>query len=76
MKSFVNDVIAKHDYSCCADQRQIDSFQNQEEQASTSGMPLRRRKQSPPIWEPLMKTEKSPNQKSRSAAVIASNALE
>ena len=26
-----------------------DSFQNQEEQASTSGLPLRRRKQSPPI---------------------------
>ena len=74
MKSFVNDVIAKHDYSCCADQSQNDSFQNQEEQACTSGLPLRRRKQSPPIWEPLMK-KKSPNPKSRSAAVIASNAL-
>ena len=30
------------------------SFQNQEEQASTSGPPRRSRKQSPPIWEPLM----------------------
>ena len=41
--------------SGCADQSQNDSFQNKEEQASTSGLPLRRRKQSPPILEPLMK---------------------
>ena len=30
-------------------------IQNQEEQASTSGLTLRRRKQSPPILAPLMK---------------------
>ena len=38
--------------SGCADQSKNGSFQGQEEQA---GLPLRRRKQSPPIWEPLMK---------------------
>ena len=40
--------------SGCADQSQNDSVQNQEEQASTSGLPLRRRKQSPPIYIALI----------------------
>ena len=72
--------------SGCTDQSQNDPLQNQEEQASTSGLPLCRRKQSPPIWEPLMK-KKAPRgnptagvvkrlqaiKSRRSAAVIASN---
>ena len=73
--------------SGCVDQSKNGSFQNQKEQASTSELPPRRRKQSPPIWEPLMK-KKAPRgnptagvvkqlqqaQARRSAAVIASNA--
>ena len=41
--------------SGCADQSKNGSFQTQEEQASTSGLPRHRRKQLPPIWELLMK---------------------
>ena len=40
--------------SGCADQSKNGSFQYEEEQASTSGLPRNRRKQSPPICEPLM----------------------
>ena len=39
--------------SGCADH--LEQKWNQEEQASSSGLPRRRRKQSPPIWEQLMK---------------------
>ena len=55
LDAFNNDVLLNMTESGCADQSKNGSFQNQEEQASTSGLPRRRRKQSPPIWEQLMK---------------------
>ena len=55
--------------SGCADQSINGSFQNQEEQASTSGMLRRSRKQSPPICEPLL-LKKAPRVTPRAGVAI------